>query len=111
MKPFNLKHQPTDLHPDLPLQPRKPAKFFQLLQTHWQRWLNRLIQKNELRVWQTCDRHGNVLWHAFDPLTEEAVTCGSEEAIRVWVEKHYYRNPDELQKQYDRQQYQLIALR
>ncbi len=50
-----------------------------------------LLKSNELQVHQHRDRKGNTWWRAFDPVTDESVSFGSEAEMRSWIEQRYYR--------------------
>ncbi|MDF0556923.1 hypothetical protein [Kamptonema sp. UHCC 0994] len=50
-----------------------------------------MIRRDEFRIWQTSDRYGNTLWHAYDPATGRSTSVATEEEMRVWIEKRYYK--------------------
>jgi hypothetical protein len=56
----------------------------------WQSVIAALMKEPELKVWQKRDRHGNSLWHAYDPWTGDSVCFGSETEMLSWIESHYY---------------------
>lgn len=63
-----------------------PRDAFQTVGT----WLSQhLCNADEPRVWKTGDRTGQVLWHAYDPLTNKYAAFDSENEIRVWLEERY----------------------
>lgn len=55
------------------------------MQELWQ-WL---VAKPEPRIWQQCDRHGNLLWRVYDPESRESACFTSEAEVRVWLEQRY----------------------
>jgi len=63
--------------------------FFQRLWQHLVIWMN---SSSDLQVWQELDHRGHTsCWHAYDPITGRSVCFGSEEEMRVWIDKCYYR--------------------
>jgi hypothetical protein len=56
----------------------------------WQNAIASLTKEPELKVWQKRDRHGNTLWHAYDPWTGDSVSLGSETEMLSWIESRYY---------------------
>jgi hypothetical protein len=61
-----------------------------LLANLWQNAIAALTKEPELKVWQKRDRHGNTLWHAYDPWTGDSVCLGSETEMLSWIESRYY---------------------
>jgi hypothetical protein len=58
----------------------------------WQHFVTWLVSSSELQVWQESDRRGRAFsWHAYDPLTGRSACFGSEEEMRIWIERCYYR--------------------
>jgi hypothetical protein len=47
---------------------------------------NILLDRSQVKVWQTRDRFGNLIWHAYDPETDQSIIVGSENEMRVWLE-------------------------
>jgi len=56
-----------------------------------QRLLKFFVAGDELQIWQTHDRNGMTLWHAYDPITGRRAALDSEAEMRVWIERHYYQ--------------------
>jgi hypothetical protein len=98
MKSYNSSPQ-FDLIPDYPYQlidlalgkvsaQHKTQKqgriqqFFSSLLTHF-------THTSEPRIWQKCDRHGNIYFYVYDPMTGRASTLGSEREVRIWLEQRY----------------------
>ena len=48
-------------------------------------------QRQEPKVWQRCDRYGQILWYGYDPVTGRSVCRHSEGEIRIWIEGRYNR--------------------
>lgn len=58
----------------------------------WQHFVMSIDSSSELQVWQESDRHGRTFcWHAHDPVTGRSACFGSEEEMRIWIERCYYR--------------------
>lgn len=49
-----------------------------------------LTRGNNLRVW-TRQRNGHLIWHVYDPMTEQRQQFSSEEDLRSWLETRYYQ--------------------
>ncbi|MEN9226505.1 MAG: hypothetical protein Q6L60_12395 [Thermostichus sp. HHBFW_bins_43] len=56
----------------------------------WQALTNFWVGSDEVQVWQSRDRAGHVLWHAYDPKTNTSATICSEDELRCWIEERYY---------------------
>lgn len=69
----------------------KVQSILALLGNLWQELIVALTKEPELKVWQKQDRHGKILWHAYDPWTGESVCLGSELEMLNWIESRYYR--------------------
>ncbi|MBW4564596.1 MAG: hypothetical protein KME32_26400 [Mojavia pulchra JT2-VF2] len=48
-----------------------------------------LADPDELQVRQKIDRHGNIYWQAYDPVTGKSFSSGSEVDISMWIEQLY----------------------
>ncbi len=57
----------------------------------WQSFRNLLSVSDELRLWQTVDSSGDVLWNAYDPKTNHYVQGLTEQNMRIWIDKRYAR--------------------
>lgn len=56
----------------------------------WQNLLHTLLaDHNEIQVWQKFDRHGNIYWKAYDPVTGKSFSSGSEADMCMWIEQLY----------------------
>ena len=56
----------------------------------WQYLVKAIAHSNEPRVWQT-KKHGQVLWHGYDPASGKTVTRFSETEMLIWLEERYYQ--------------------
>ncbi|MEH2196086.1 MAG: hypothetical protein V7K98_26055 [Nostoc sp.] len=66
--------------------------FLLTLQKYWQHFVIWMASASDLQVWQESDRRGNISsWHAYDPMTGRSACFGSEEEMRIWIDKCYYR--------------------
>lgn len=45
----------------------------------------------ELRVWQSRTFMNRTVWNAYDPVTGDFVSMGSEAEMRQWIEQRYSR--------------------
>jgi hypothetical protein len=68
----------------------KAQSILVLIGNMWQNAISALTKEPELKVWQKRDRHGNTLWHAYDPWTGDSVCLGSETEMLSWIESRYY---------------------
>jgi hypothetical protein len=50
-----------------------------------------VVQSSELKVFERCDRHGNVYYQVYDPFNRTSANFGSEAEIRAWLDQRYYR--------------------
>ena len=50
-----------------------------------------LVAGNELEIWQSRDRHGNLLWNVHDPRSGRSAQLDSEQEVRIWLEERYYQ--------------------
>lgn len=57
----------------------------------WESLVVSLIQPQELCVWSTSNRNGNMYWSAYDPITHQSIHKVSEQEILVWIENLHNR--------------------
>lgn len=57
----------------------------------WESLVIYLMKLQEVRVWSTSDRDGNIWWSAYDPMTQQSIHNVSEEGILVWIEQLHCR--------------------
>lgn len=50
---------------------------------------NLLADTHEIQVLQKVDRHGNIYWQAYDPVTGNSFSSGSETDVCMWIEQLY----------------------
>ena len=55
----------------------------------WQSFLSAAAGENELRIWQTCDRDGNTLWHGCDRATGHSTCVVTDDQMRAWIDRRY----------------------
>lgn len=48
----------------------------------------------EPKIFQKCDRAGNLYFVVYDPKSGQRLTLGSEREVRIWLEQRYYQTPD-----------------
>lgn len=56
----------------------------------WQQFWHALVDVQALQVWRRCDRTGKGYWQAYDPVTRQSTSSGSEADIRIWLDQHHY---------------------
>ncbi|MEH2317843.1 hypothetical protein [Nostoc sp.] len=62
------------------------------LRKYWQYFVTWMISGSDLQVWPESDRRGNIsCWYTYDPITGRSACFGSEEEMRIWIDKCYYR--------------------
>ncbi|HEY9635511.1 MAG TPA: hypothetical protein V6D14_19060 [Coleofasciculaceae cyanobacterium] len=78
-----------------PEQPEHPKaikpKLITLLNRLLQGLVESMLSSHELRIWQTDDRLGNKIWHAYDPAIDKSISVESEAEIRAWIDNRYYQ--------------------
>ncbi|MEH2237982.1 hypothetical protein [Nostoc sp.] len=66
--------------------------FLLTFQKLWQHFVIWMASGSDLQVWPESDWRGNISsWHAYDPITGRSACFGSEEEMRIWIDKCYYR--------------------
>ncbi len=71
-------------------QKKANSNFWESLHSIWQKFVNQLLaDPNELQVRQKVDRHGNIYWQAYDPVTGKSFASGSEVDVSMWIEQLY----------------------
>lgn len=56
-------------------------------------WLGNAPAVPQLRVWHHSDRHGQLSWSGYDPVTGRSIHRVSEDEIRTWIEQRYRLSP------------------
>ncbi|HLO47461.1 MAG TPA: hypothetical protein VK211_03445 [Kamptonema sp.] len=69
----------------------KQQALLSLLKGIFQPLLAAIICRDQIRIWQTSDRYGKTLWHAYDPATGRSTSVATEDEMRVWIEQRYYQ--------------------
>jgi len=62
------------------------SNFLFTIRKLWQQFHTWLLSSSDLQVWQESN-----CWRAYDPMTGRSACFGSEEEMRVWIDKCYYR--------------------
>ncbi len=66
------------------------ARFGKFMYSIWQNFISQILaDPNELQVTQKVDRHGNIYWQAYDPVTGKSFASGSEVDVSMWIEQLY----------------------
>ena len=73
----------------LPTKKQRSQSIFLAMNQLWQSFLSAAAGENELRIWQTCDRDGNTLWHGCDRATGRSTCVVTEDQMRAWIDRHY----------------------
>ena len=56
----------------------------------WQHLVKAIAHSNEPRIWQS-QKHGQTIWHGYDPASGKSVTRFSETEMLIWLEERYYQ--------------------
>lgn len=75
------------------IAPERPT-FKQRCQRFWRSFVADLRGSGEPRLWQSCDRHGQILWNGYDPTTGRSVQGVSEADMLTWLEQRHYGRHD-----------------
>ncbi|WP_337886281.1 hypothetical protein [Fischerella thermalis] len=89
MKNHGMCLQNNDTELELGVGYKSNSFFKKSLRKIWQTIVNYLASNQELKVWQKMDRHGNIYWQAYDPVTGKSFMSGSEYDMRAWIEQIY----------------------
>lgn len=86
-----MKSYPTPLKPNFQLIERSytQSALTDNWKQRWQRFLDAIAGYSEPYVWHESNQHGEVLWQAYDPVSDRSF-AGSEEEMRRWIEQRYY---------------------
>jgi hypothetical protein len=85
-----LQTEKIDITCSPSFQKKVNSKFWESLHSIWKNFLNQLLaDPNELQVRQKVDRHGNIYWQAYDPVTGKSFASGSEVDMSMWIEQLY----------------------
>ncbi|MBF2049418.1 MAG: hypothetical protein EDM05_040795 [Leptolyngbya sp. IPPAS B-1204] len=57
----------------------------------WQSLVAYFSTSTEPHVWRSEDSNGQVVWHAYDPVTNRSVQQASMDEMRVWLEERHYQ--------------------
>lgn len=74
-----------------PAKPSRVSLLLSALNSILQCLSSLVISNDELKIWQTRDWQGQIWWHAFDPKTGHSTYVATEDEMRVWLEKRYYK--------------------
>ena len=66
------------------------TKLTKSLNQIWQHLVKAIAHGNEPRLWQT-QKHGQPIWHGYDPASGRSVTRFSEAEMLIWLEERYYQ--------------------
>ncbi|XGV97276.1 MAG: hypothetical protein ACAF41_31700 [Leptolyngbya sp. BL-A-14] len=78
--------------PDCLIKPSTKPSGVGLLGLHqrWQHFWQAFTEVEALQVWRRSDRTGRRYWQAYDPVTRQSTSSGSEADIRIWLDQHHY---------------------
>jgi hypothetical protein len=57
----------------------------------WQSLSTHLNSSSDPYVWQTEAANGQIVWNAYDPVTQRRIERVSANELRAWLEKRYYQ--------------------
>lgn len=74
------------------------AALRKLPQLHLQPWFKKVwqfigdifVKDAEPKIWQKCDRDGNLCWYVYDPVTGSSGCFSSRAEVLSWLESRYY---------------------
>ncbi|MEX0272247.1 hypothetical protein AB3R30_24305 [Leptolyngbyaceae cyanobacterium UHCC 1019] len=49
-----------------------------------------ILRADELKIYQSKDRLGNVSWTIYDPFLDCRVVFNSEAEVRIWLDRRHY---------------------
>lgn len=55
--------------------------------------IDAIAPSHELRICQTTNQQGDLIWRVYDPITNRSISIDSEYDLRVWIEQRYYSKP------------------
>jgi hypothetical protein len=55
----------------------------------WAFVLSALEKNNEPHIWVKRDRHGNLHWHVYDPMSDRSWVLSSEDEVRIYLEERF----------------------
>lgn len=65
-----------------------PASQFKRI---WNLLLSAFSGSSEPKIYQRHDRHGNIYFKVYDPVTHQIGTFNTEQEVRVWLDQRYYQ--------------------
>lgn len=68
---------------------RAQSALVQTWKQRWQSFLDAIAGYAEPHVWQESNQRGEMLWRAYDPVSDRHF-AGSEDDMRRWIEERYY---------------------
>ncbi|MDZ7967641.1 MAG: hypothetical protein RM368_22255 [Nostoc sp. DedSLP03] len=85
-----LQKEDIEINCSPSFQKKNNSNFWKSLYMIWENFVKKLLtEPNELQVWQKVDRHGNIYWQAYDPVTGKSFSSGSETDVSMWIEQLY----------------------
>jgi hypothetical protein len=57
----------------------------------WNLLLKAFANSSEPQIYQKHDRHGNMYFKVYDPVTRQFGTFTTEQEVRVWLDQRYYQ--------------------
>jgi hypothetical protein len=69
---------------------KPPKTLGQSLKRAWQKLLAWITNPgDEPHIWTSHNRHGDLRWHGYDPLTGHRLYAATENEVLVWLENRY----------------------
>jgi hypothetical protein len=94
--PVNYLNQQLESDLVTPQQLEPHLSKWHLIRERWQRFLASWHRRDELQIWQNCDRLGQLRWSAYDPQTGKRINQVSETEMRAWLEqRNFITKPDQ----------------
>ena len=89
-------------NPDPIVNESRLSQFTLKLGQLWKKFVDALIERNEIKIEVLEHKFGNTYWVAHDPLTGRRLYFHSEAELRTWCDRRYYHNRYEVNYCYNR---------
>jgi len=87
--PERLEYQKLELIPSSQAVPSLQKSSPSILAQIRQSIIRYCTTAPELRVWQSRTLMNRTVWNAYDPVTGDSISVGSEAEMRLWIEQRY----------------------
>lgn len=84
-----LDYQSLELIPSSKAAAKTQKFSLSILARLWRSVMRHWTAAPELRVWQSRTLMNRIVWNAYDPVTGDSISVGSEAEMRLWIEQRY----------------------